>query len=153
MDAAKRSVTRLLLPILRYRPAHKADLHCSLKCTGDQSCVNGVCQAVNACSIIGAGTCSNGDPQTCACFRTTSGSGVCSAQGSTCAQPCATSQDCPNGSDCSAPFNCCLDASDVARCPNPLPSKLFVKRALASTDSETAREALHDGHIYFEKSV
>ncbi|KXJ93542.1 hypothetical protein Micbo1qcDRAFT_223174 [Microdochium bolleyi] len=100
---------------------------CGVSCTGDDSCIAGVCRQPNRCAPDDF--CS-ADQTTCYCYRTRSGNGVCYQNGGMCgARNCQTSQDCPNGETCIAEgTNCCTTAAGTALCPAPASAARLFRR-------------------------
>lgn len=122
------SIPRFLTPCFP-RYSTFANTHPYKQCTGDDSCIDGVCKQPNQC--FRDDFCS-ADQQTCYCYDTRSGNRVCYENGGSCgARDCQTSQDCPNGETCVGALgtNCCTTASGTALCPAPASAARMFRRA------------------------
>ncbi|KAK6355543.1 hypothetical protein TWF696_004642 [Orbilia brochopaga] len=116
---------------------------CGIGCQGDESCVDGVCKVVNSCDFKNRHCGTPGSD--CYCFATIHAA-VCAKDGSECLDSCETSQDCPNGAACLGGGGCCISVRGIASCPNPPPSRLFVRRVAA----RGGRPVVRGGRVYME---
>lgn len=112
-------------------------------CDGNQSCLDGICQADNECS--------EGNTDACNCFPTKDRGRYLATGGYLTDTICATSLDCPNDSFCYDPSvsgitpNQCTDSTDASPCRTSAVQKKLRRRGGAALQNRDVKKLLANG--------